>query len=97
MAEDLDRLRAALAAAIPARTASNLLVGTRNIGALGDLTAKWLAGPKDPPKRDRHAIACLAEMISRFDVGAGQESRRIPASPQPSNGSWPALVSTGRS
>jgi hypothetical protein len=43
--EDLDRLRAALDDAIPARTDSNLLVGTWNIRALGDLTAKWLAGP----------------------------------------------------
>ena len=77
--EDLGRLRAALAAAIPARTASNLLIGTWNIRALGDLTAKWLAGPKDSPKRDWHAIACLAEVISRFDVVAVQESRRNPA------------------
>ena len=74
--EDLDRL--ALAVAIPARTASNLLVGTWNIRALGDLTAKWLAGPKDSPKRDWHAVACLAEVISRFDVVAVQESRRNP-------------------
>ena len=79
VAEDLDRLRAALAAVIPAKTGSNLLVGTWNIRALGDLTAKWLAGPKDSPKRDWHAIACLAEVISRFDVVAVQESRRNPA------------------
>jgi hypothetical protein len=37
--EDLDRLRAALEASIPARAESNLLVGTWNIRALGDLTA----------------------------------------------------------
>jgi hypothetical protein len=77
--EDLDRLRTALDTAIPARTGSNLLVGTWNIRALGDLTAKWLAGPKDSPKRDWHAIACLAAVISRFDVVAVQESRRNPA------------------
>lgn len=95
--EDLDRLRVALAAAIPARTASNLLVGTWNIRALGDLTAKWLAGPKDSPKRDWHAIACLAAVISRFDVVALQESRRNPAalkrllsSPGPD---WGAIIS----
>ncbi|MET4144329.1 endonuclease/exonuclease/phosphatase family protein [Arthrobacter sp. UYCo732] len=76
--EDLDRLRAALDAAIPARTDSNLLIGTWNIRALGDLTDKWLAGPKDSPKRDWHAIACLAAVISRFDVVAVQESRRNP-------------------
>lgn len=77
--EDLVRLRTALAAAIPARTETNLLVGTWNIRALGDLTAKWLAGPRDSPKRDWHAIACLAAVISRFDVVAVQESRRNPA------------------
>ncbi|MDF9749056.1 hypothetical protein [Arthrobacter sp. ES3-54] len=91
--EDLDRLRAALAAAIPARTASNLLVGTWNIRALGDLTAKWLAGPKDSPKRDWHAIACLAEVISRFDVVAVQESRRNPAALKTAPGQpWPPLA-----
>jgi hypothetical protein len=38
--EDLDRLGVALKAEIPARTESNLLVGTWNIRALGDLTDK---------------------------------------------------------
>ena len=61
--EDLDGLQTALASAIPARTASNLLVGTWNIRALGDLTA----------------IARLGAVISRFDVVAVQESRRNPA------------------
>ncbi|MBT2250329.1 hypothetical protein JHV56_16640 [Arthrobacter sp. BHU FT2] len=76
--EDLDRLEAALAAAIPARTVSNLLVGTWNIRALGDLTAKWLDGAKDSPKRDWHAIPCPAAVISGFVVVAVQESRRNP-------------------
>ncbi|MEC5182563.1 endonuclease/exonuclease/phosphatase family protein [Arthrobacter sp. CG_A4] len=76
--EELGRFRSALAAVIPGRTASNLLAGTWNIRALGDLTAKWLAGPEDSPKRDWHAVACLAEVISRFDVLAVQESRRNP-------------------
>jgi exonuclease III len=76
--EDLERLGRALDDAIPARTESNLLIGTWNIRALGDLTGKWLAGPKDSPKRDWHAIACLAEVISRFDVVGLQESRRNP-------------------
>ncbi|WP_051181157.1 hypothetical protein [Arthrobacter sp. TB 26] len=46
---------------------------------MGDLTGKWLAGPKDSPNRDWHSIACLAEVICRFDVVAVQESRRNPA------------------
>lgn len=45
---------------------------------MGDLTDKWTAGPKDSPMRDRHAIVCLAEVISRFDVVALQEPRRNP-------------------
>ncbi|XAS69918.1 endonuclease/exonuclease/phosphatase family protein (plasmid) [Micrococcaceae bacterium Sec5.7] len=76
--EDLDRLRTALDGAIPPRTVSNLLVGTWNIRALGDLTPKWVAKPRDTPKRDWHALACLAEVISRFDIVAVQESRRNP-------------------
>lgn len=76
--EDLDRLRAALDDVIPAKSHSNLLVGTWNIRALGDLTAKWAAGPHDSSKRDWHAVACLAAVISRFDVVAVQESRRNP-------------------
>lgn len=68
--EDLDRLRPALDAAVPPRTDANLLVATWNIRALGGLTAKWAAGPKDSPKRDWHAVACLAAVISRFDVVA---------------------------
>lgn len=35
--------------------------------------------PKDSPKRDWHALACVAAVISRFDVVAVQESRRNPA------------------
>ena len=74
--QTIRRLQSALAAVTPARTDSNLLIGTWNIRALGDLTTKWLAGPKDSPKRDWHAVACLAAVISRFDVVAVQESRR---------------------
>jgi hypothetical protein len=76
--EDLARLGAALDSSIPARSDSNLLIGTWNIRALGDLTDKWLGGPKDSPKRDWQAIACIAAVISRFDVVAVQESRHNP-------------------
>jgi hypothetical protein len=55
--EDLERLRAALDQAIPAKGETSLLIGTWNVRALGDLAAKWLAGPKDSPKRDWHAIS----------------------------------------
>ncbi|WP_258064579.1 endonuclease/exonuclease/phosphatase family protein [Arthrobacter sp. ZGTC131] len=74
--QDLDRLSQALDATIPARTDTNLLVATWNVRAFGDVTAKWAAGPRDSPKRDWHAVACIAEVISRFDVVALQEARR---------------------
>lgn len=76
VAADVERLRAALDAAVPARSDANLLVGTWNIRALGDLTESWQAGPRDTPKRDWHAIACLTAVVSRFDVVAVQETRR---------------------
>jgi endonuclease/exonuclease/phosphatase family metal-dependent hydrolase len=73
---DVDRIRDALAAAIPAKAAGNLLVGTWNIRAFGDLTGKWDAAEGDSPKRDWHALACIAEVVRRFDVTAVQEARR---------------------
>lgn len=49
VAENLDRLRTALDAVVPARTETNLVVAAWNIRALGDPTAKWAAGLKDSP------------------------------------------------
>jgi endonuclease/exonuclease/phosphatase family metal-dependent hydrolase len=74
--QDLTRLKTALSASVPQKSASNLLVATWNVRAFGDLTAKWTAGPGDSPKRDWHAVACIAELVSRFDVIALQEIRR---------------------
>lgn len=76
VAEDLARLSASLDSAVPPRHENNLLVATWNLRAFGDLTAKWEAGPKDSPKRDWHAVACIAEVVARFDVVAIQEVRR---------------------
>ena len=74
--DDLNGLRAALDAAIPARMLDrNLLVATWNLRAFGDLTEKWCAGANDSPKRDLHSLLCIAEIVSRFDVVAIQESR----------------------
>lgn len=75
---DLARLRSALDEQVPAKGADNLLVGTWNIRAFADVTRKWRAGPHDSPKRDWHAMACIAEVVSRFDVVAVQEVRRNP-------------------
>ena len=74
--QDLDRLGAVLDTAIPRRTKKNLLVATWNVRAFGDLTDKWQAGPTDSPKRDLHALSCIAAVMSRFDVVAVQEVKR---------------------
>jgi endonuclease/exonuclease/phosphatase family metal-dependent hydrolase len=74
--DDVDRIRAALAAHIPAKASKNLLIGTWNLRAFGDLTHKWQSTQDDSPKRDWHALACIAEVVQRFDVTAVQETRR---------------------
>jgi endonuclease/exonuclease/phosphatase family metal-dependent hydrolase len=74
--EDVDRIGAALDAAVPAKTDDNLLIGTWNIRGFGDLTPKWQSGPRDTPKRDWHALECIAAVVRRFDVTAVQEARR---------------------
>ncbi len=72
--EELHGLSGALDAAIPAKQVDrNLLIGTWNIRAFGDLTEKWEAGPHDEPKRDLRAARYIAEIVSRFDVCAIQE------------------------
>ncbi|KAB1069003.1 endonuclease/exonuclease/phosphatase family protein [Tamlana haliotis] len=51
----------------------NLLIASWNIRAFGNLTRKWESVDSDSPKRDLHAILCIAEIIKRFDVIAIQE------------------------
>jgi hypothetical protein len=76
IADELSDLRAALDKEIPAKIFdANLLIATWNIRAFGDLTLKWKAAPTDNPKRDLHALRCIAEIVSRFDVIALQEAR----------------------
>jgi len=74
---DLAELRAALDRDVPATKAldRNLLIATWNLQAFGDLTEKWASAPADSPKRDLHALRCIAEIVSRFDVVALQEVR----------------------
>jgi hypothetical protein len=59
---DLQQMTDAATAAIPRRTAGNLLIATWNLRAFADLTEKWNAGPNDSPKRDWYAVACIAAM-----------------------------------
>jgi hypothetical protein len=53
----------------------NLLIATWNIRAFGDLTEKSESAEEDSPKRDLHALLCIAEVVSRFDVVAIQEAK----------------------
>lgn len=72
--EDLDGLSSYLTDALPARRLDqNLLIATWNIRGFGDVTKKWASDDDDSPKRDFHAVAAIAEVISRFDVVALQE------------------------
>ena len=76
IAAELSDLRTALDKEIPAKILdANLLIATWNLRAFGDITVKWEAAPTDNPKRDLHALRCIAEIVSRFDVIALQEVR----------------------
>jgi endonuclease/exonuclease/phosphatase family metal-dependent hydrolase len=74
--EELQTLRAHLRQTIPPKHLDyNILIATWNIRAFGDLTEKWITEEDDSPKRNLHALLCIAEIISRFDVIALQEVR----------------------
>ncbi|MGD8202179.1 endonuclease/exonuclease/phosphatase family protein [Ornithinimicrobium sp. W1679] len=73
---DLDGLAGHLDRVVPTKTGDNLLIGTWNIRALSGYTHRWTARSEDSPKRDWHAMACIAQVLSRFDVTAIQETRR---------------------
>ena len=72
--DELNMLCAALDKDVPAKIPDrNLLIATWNLREFGDLTESWKATEKDCPKRDFHALRCIAEIVSRFDVIALQE------------------------
>lgn len=71
---ELKALRHALDEEIPPKIPDrNVLIATWNIRAFGDLTEKWEATENDSPKRDLHALRCIVDIVSRFDVVAIQE------------------------
>lgn len=74
--KEIKALRDAVGATVPAKQAGNLLIGSWNLRALGDVTPKWFSAPQDSPKRDWRAVALIAALVSRFDVVAVQEVRR---------------------
>jgi hypothetical protein len=61
---------------VPRKVAGNVIIGTWNIAAFGGLArGGWETGPKDEPKRNLTNLCCIAEVISRFDVCAIQETK----------------------
>ena len=76
VAAEVRKMGTALDGAVPAKRAKNLLIASWNLRAFGALTEKWDAKSKDSPKRDWHAVALIAELVSHFDVIAIQEVRR---------------------
>jgi hypothetical protein len=61
---------------VPAKALDrNLLIATWNKRAFGDLTEKWHTAEQDMPKSDLHSLLCIAEIVFRFDVVAGQEAQ----------------------
>ncbi len=73
---ELEELRSALDRDVPAKIPDrNVLIATWNLRAFGDLKESWETGEKDTPKRNLHALRCIMEIVSRFDVVAIQEVR----------------------
>ena len=72
---ELTALRRQLSRDLPKKDDRNLLVATWNIREFGGLTEKWASGQGDSPKRDLGDLACIAEIVSRFDVVAIQEAQ----------------------
>ncbi|GEA85901.1 endonuclease/exonuclease/phosphatase family protein [Cellulomonas gelida] len=69
-------LRLAVSATIPPRLPDNLLIGTWNLRAFGDVSPTWKATAKSSPKRDWAAVAAIAAVVEHLDVVALQEVRR---------------------
>jgi endonuclease/exonuclease/phosphatase family metal-dependent hydrolase len=74
--EELSRLHRQLTRDVPRKADRNLLIGTWNIREFGGLTDKWRSTASDTPKRDLHSLACITEIVSRFDVVAIQEAQK---------------------
>jgi hypothetical protein len=67
---------ASSAATSQKKTDRNLLIATWNLREFGDLTRKWDSTQADTPKRDLHALACIKEIVKRFDVVAIEEAQK---------------------
>jgi hypothetical protein len=72
----IDTLRSAVDQVVPAkRRDRNLIIGTWNVRAFGDLTKAWRSSKDAKPKRNFHDVHAIAAVISHFDVVAVQEVR----------------------
>jgi endonuclease/exonuclease/phosphatase family metal-dependent hydrolase len=76
VAGQLAGLRAALDQVVPAKSYGNLLVGTWNVRGLDRVSPVWRTRSGQSPIRDLSNVACIAEVVRRFDVVAVQEVRR---------------------
>lgn len=69
-------LEAALDEQIPSRELDrNLVIASWNIRALGRYTPRWETAADDSPKRNLADLHYIAEIISRFDIVAIQETK----------------------
>lgn len=74
--DEVARVASAVSEAVPAKCLDrNLLIGTWNIRAFGDLVDSWSGTGTAKVKRDLRALASITEIVSRFDVVAIQEVR----------------------
>lgn len=76
VAADVEALRALLATVPAKQLERNLLIASWNLREFGRLARTWAQPPESKPFRDLHAIRCIGEIVSRFDVIAIQEVQR---------------------
>ena len=77
--DEIAALSAALDHVVPRKSPDNVLIGTWNVRAFDRVSAQWRSTKNDQPIRDRSNVACIAEIVRRFDVVAIQEVRRSAA------------------
>lgn len=75
--EDIVRMRRRIEeSGVPEKTLDrNLIVGTWNVRGFGSLYPEWTENTGSP-KRNLRGLACIAEVVRRFDVIAIQEVKR---------------------